>query len=511
MPPLHTDAQPEDRVEVADPLLGVPTDEPESLRTRTARGTIVNGAFMVGVQTLGLLKGFVIAAFLTRGEYGVWGILVITVGTLSWLKDVGIGDKYVQQDDADQERAFQRAFSIDLLANCALAILVVVSLPLFAVAYGHWSILAPGLVIAAVLPVQSFKTPSWIFYREMRFARQRLLEGVDPVVAFAVTIGLAIAGLGYWSLVIGLAAGIVAGAIVAVIVTPYRVRFRWEPAAIREYWSFSWPIFVASASGLMIPQLAMIVGTRELGLAGAGMIALAGTVGVYTDKVDELVTWTLYPAICRVKDRTELLLEAFVKSNRLALMWGVPFGVAVTLFAGDVVHFGIGERWRPAVGLIQVFGLTAAANHIGFNWTAFLSARGNTRPLAVTGPVVLAAFLVAALPGLILFGLPGFAAGMAFMTFVSLLVRGYYLRKLFDGFNLLTYAVRSIAPTVPAVAVVLAVRLAAPGRSLGAAVVEVILYVLVTAAGTWVLERSLLREAIAYVRGRQAHVMPTAA
>ena len=34
-----------------------------------------------------------------------------------------------------------------------------------------------------------------------------------------------------------------------------------------------------------------------------------------------------------------------MKSNRLALMWGVPFGVGLTLFAADLVEFGIGEEW----------------------------------------------------------------------------------------------------------------------------------------------------------------------
>jgi O-antigen/teichoic acid export membrane protein len=268
--------------------------------------------------------------------------------------------------------------------------------------------------------------------------------------------------------------------------------------------SFSWPIFVASASGLLIPQLALLVGTRTLGLAGAGSIALAGMVATYTDKVDEVVTWTLYPAICRVKDRAELLYEAFVKSNRLALMWGVPFGVGATLFASDVIEFGIGERWRPALGLIQVFGLTAAANHIGFNWGAFLSARGDTRPLAVMGPIVLVAFLVGPVPLLIAFGLSGFAAGMAFMTVVSLLVRRHYLKRLFPAFGMLSYALRAIAPSVPPVTVVLALRLAVPGRSLARALLELGLYVGLTVACTWALERPLLREALSYVRSRGA-------
>src|SRR3954468_4596964 len=41
------------------------------LRVRAARRAMVNAAFDVGLQGLGFLKGFIIAAFLTAGEYGI--------------------------------------------------------------------------------------------------------------------------------------------------------------------------------------------------------------------------------------------------------------------------------------------------------------------------------------------------------------------------------------------------------------------------------------------------------
>ena len=41
-----------------------------------------------------------------------------------------------------------------------------------------------------------------------------------------------------------------------------------------------------------------------------------------------------------------------MKSNRLALMWGVPFGLGLALFAEDLVAFGIGEEWGPALVLL---------------------------------------------------------------------------------------------------------------------------------------------------------------
>ena len=95
-----------------------------SLRAHAARGTLINGAFSVAVSSLGLVRGFIVAAFLTADDYGVWGIVVIAFGTLSWLKQVGVSEKYVQQREPDQELAFQRAFTIELLANAAFLVVL---------------------------------------------------------------------------------------------------------------------------------------------------------------------------------------------------------------------------------------------------------------------------------------------------------------------------------------------------------------------------------------------------
>ncbi|MFL5884979.1 MAG: oligosaccharide flippase family protein [Thermoleophilaceae bacterium] len=474
------------------------------LRTRAARGVLITSAFMIGLQTLSLVKSFVIAGFLTKSEYGVWGVLIVALGTLAFLKDVGIGDKFVQQDEPDQRHAFHVAFTVESIANAALTLLLLLALPLYALAYGHWQIVLPGLVLIASVPATSFRAVVWIHYREMNYARQRLLQAIDPVVSFAVTLALAVAGLGYWSLVIGFTVGVWAGAAAAAAVSPYRFRFAATRAHLREYFAFSWPLFLANATVIVIPQTTMLVGTRTLGLSGAGIIGLAATVAAYADRVDEVITETLYPAICRVKDRLDLLHEAFVKSNRLDLMWGVPFGVGVALFAPDVVHFGLGKKWEPAIGLIQALGLVSAANHFGYNWTAFLRARGDTRSIATGTQIVVASFVVVTVPLLIAFGLTGFAIGMAANTLVSLVVRAHYMGRLLTGYSLVRQALRAVLPTVPAVAVTLGVRMLEPGsRTLGAAIAEGVAYLLVTAAATLIIERSLVSEVWGYLRGRR--------
>ena len=461
------------------------------LRARTARGTVVNG-----LNAVGLLRGVVIAALVGAATYGLWGLISVAFVTLFWLASVGIDDKYIQQDHPDQLAAFQIAFTLQALLCALFLAAVVVLLPLFALAYGQLEIIAPGLVLGLAMPAVALQTPLWVLYRDMDFLRLRVLQCTDPLVSFALTVVLLVAGLDLWALVLGTLGGAWAAALVVARSSPYPLAFRYERGALREYASFSWPLFASGASAVLVLQVPVAVASRVLGVAAVGAMTLATNLSQFTTRVDDVVTQTLYPAICAVSDRLDLLFEAFSKSNRLALLWAVPAGVGLALFAHDLVPGLLGEKWRFAVPIIEIFGLMAAVNQIGFNWTAFFRARDDTKPIAVANAVLLVAGLGLGLPLLYADGLTGFAAGMAAATGATVLVRVLYLARLFPAFAVLGHIGRGLAPTLPAAAAVVGLRWA--GISLPP-VAEMALFVAVAGAATLAFERALLREAIGYL------------
>jgi O-antigen/teichoic acid export membrane protein len=456
---------------------------------------------MVGLQLLGLFKGFIIAGYLTAHDYGIWGLLVISLGTLLWLAQIGIDDKYIQQDHPDQEKAFQLAFTLQCMLAGLFMVILIIGVPLFAIIYHQPQIIAPGLVLTLAMPTAALDTPLWVYYRKMDFLQQRRLAAWEPIVAFFVTIALAVAGFGYWALVIGTLAGAWAGALVAVRKSPYPLRLYYEPGTLREYASFSTPILVQNASGVLIAQVPILFVQRSVGTAAVGAITLAGTISLYANRVDTIITQTLYPAIARAKGNISLLFEAFTKSNRLALMWGVPCGVGVALFTDDIVRYGIGLKWAFAIPVIQVMALTAGFNQFGFNWSAFYKAKGDTRPIGITGVVMLVAVLGFTIPWTLADGVRGYAYGMAAATAVLIAQRAYYLARLFPGFGVLRHAARAMWPTVPAVAAVLLLRTADSGvRSRWEALIQAVLYGLIVVVGTLFAERRLLQEVIGYLR-----------
>jgi O-antigen/teichoic acid export membrane protein len=248
-------------------------------------------------------------------------------------------------------------------------------------------------------------------------------------------------------------------------------------------------------------QVPLTIAARALGTPAVGAISFSSQIVGYTRRVDDVVTNALYPAICAVRDRRDLLFESFSKSNRLAILWGFPVGIGASLFATDLVRVVLGNDWLLAVPLIHVLGVSAAVDQLGFNWSAFARARGETRILAVQSGLVFVAVLGVGVPFLIREGLPGYAAGLAAGTLVALVVRFVYLTRLFPAFRLVSHVVGAILPTFFAAAVILLARVTLPAGHHGErTVAEVSTYIAIVVAITLVTERALLKEAIGYLR-----------
>ena len=470
------------------------------LRQRAGRGVLVNGAFMVGINVLSLIRGFVVAAYLSTTDYGVWGIVAVILATVMWFRSAGIGEKFIEQDEADQEAAFQKAMTIDLALSGAVFVLGLVLTPILCLAYGEPQAIAPGLVLLLVIPAIALQSPLLVFYRRMDFVRQRRLQAADPIGGFVVAVVLAIAGAGYWSLVVAVVTGAWVAALLAVRASPYPIRLRWHRPTVREYWSFSFPLMAAGGAGVVVGQALVGVGQATVGLAGVGALTLTATITQFANRVDQVVTASLYPAICAVKDRLDLLHESLVTSNRLALMWSLPFSVGLALFAPDLVEFALGSEWQPAAVLLQLTGLAVGVHQVAFNWDTYYRARNDTRPIAWYTLWSTLVFISTVVPLLVLEGLDGAGAGFLIAEVLMLPIRARFLRRLFPDFRMVRHLGRAAAPVIPAAAAVVLLRLIEPDdRVVGIALGEMALFGILVVLGTIVLERALLREVRGYV------------
>ena len=478
------------------PQLAFPRHE---LRTRTVRGALINAVFMGGSEALVLAQGLIVTVLLGPQAIGLYGIVTTTAVTVAALRRVGIDEAFVQQREQDQQAEFQRAFTLELVVGAAFSLVLLALAPVVAVAYGDDRLLGLMAAVAYLPTAFALQAPGWIFFRRMDFVRVRTLQSLVPVVTFCVTVPLAATGVGVWSLVIGPAVGNTVAVIAALRVSPYRIGLRFDAAARARYFRFSWPVFVSAAALLVVGQGQVFAFTLHGGLAAAGYITLAATLTRYADRADQIIATTIYPAICVVRDRLDTLGEMFLSSNRVALMWVLPFCAGFILFSPDLVHYVLGSKWEPSVLLLQGLAGAAAIQQLGYNWFSFYRARGDSARQAVEATVMTAGFLGLAVPGLFAWGPWGFIGGRLVTAAMVLAVRRHYVQRLL-GIELLTLGARGALPVAAAAVVVMAARRLTGDHTLAQALIELVLFLAVTGVLTWATERRLVRELVRQAR-----------
>ena len=417
---------------------GTPETPPRGgLRVLTARGGAINAAFLSGAELLVLAQGLLATALLGPDLIGLYGVVTTTAMTIVALRRVGIDEAFVQTAADDEEAEFQRALTVELALGLLGALAVAALAPVLAAAYDDSRLL--GLTLAVTyLPVAfALQAPQWVFFKRMEYVRLRTLQAIVPLVTVAVAVPLLLAGVEVWALVIGPFCGNVVAIAAAWRASPYRLRLRAGPRG-----------------GAALPAL-LVAGVRDrvrraAGGAGAdrGLRALrrawrrrAGSrsrrrLTRYADRADQILATTIYPAIVRVRDRVDVLVELFEKANRLTLMWAFPFGAGLALFGADLIVFVLGDEWRGAIVLLGGMAVAVALQQVGYSWFAFYRARGESWPQAVESAVFGAAFAgVRGAGGAARRGV-GFVAGRVGCTVCVLLVRRVYVRRLLPGARL---------------------------------------------------------------------------
>jgi len=106
---------------------GFPAGE---LRTRTVRGVALSVGALVLFDGLVLLQGLIVTRLLGPRDIGLYGIVSVTLLSILMLKRLGIDEAFVQQDEAEQESEFQRAFTLELSLSAVFSVVLCLTAPI---------------------------------------------------------------------------------------------------------------------------------------------------------------------------------------------------------------------------------------------------------------------------------------------------------------------------------------------------------------------------------------------
>ena len=434
-----------------------PEFEMASFSKRIAIGAIWTTADTWGRQAANFAVFTLLAWLLGPSAYGIMGLALVVPTILSAPVTRGLPEAIVQRVEIDPlhlDSAFWLLAGAGLVlaaSTMALArpIALVFGEPELAALIGATSLMILFNAIGAI--------PGAVLKRELNFRLFAIRSLISTSVGGAIGIGMALNGLGVWSLVGLYLTKSSTEAAILLLGGKWRPRLRYSFARCRELFGFARPIVVQSFVTLVNDETPKVVLGLFLGPSAVGIYTLAR-------RLLELLTEILYaplfglalPAIARVQDQPAKIQRFFDMTLRLTILVGAPAFIGLATIAPDAVPFVFGPDWVAAVPVVQVMIIIGLQRAIDGICAATILALGHSLLLLQLN----LAFAIIA-PILIALGTPFGTVGAAVGLVVSnlallpiLLMAAHRLARIDMSGLLATYPRALVAGAVMALSVI---------------------------------------------------------
>jgi O-antigen/teichoic acid export membrane protein len=371
-----------------------------------------------------LSGGIILARLLSPSQFGLYAVFVFALSVLGIFGDVGLGASLIRNMTEPSTHEYRAVFTAQqlLLAICVVALFF--AAPFIAAAYR----LPPDdawlfrLVSLSLVPTSLQVIPSIRLERDLRFGRLGLVEVSQTVVYNVTAILLVLLGYGVWGLAIAIVARSTVGAVLANLVSPWRIGFAWDLAMVRRHIGFGLPYQAASWVSLAKDSLNPVLVGLLLGAAQVGYLNWAGTLAAYPVLALMVLQRLYLPAFSKMRQYpAELgrLVEMVVRGTNTIV---APFAILCLVLAVPITRIVFGDKWLPA---IPFFYLLWSANLFVATVTplyGLLNALGRSRTTLGFASLWMATTWVFGVPLIAALGPIGFAVANALVQLTNFLV-----------------------------------------------------------------------------------------
>ncbi len=401
----------------------------DTLKQDTVRGIRWTGSSQVVTSVLQFAQIAVLAHWLSPTDFGLMATVLLALQFISTFADAGVSMGIIQAKELSDA---QRSTLYWLHNGIALAAAVVFALisPALASALGEHQLGRLLQTSAIIIPLTAMSTQfRVILHRNLEFKLVALQEIVSMALYLMISLILASAGHGVWSLLIGYMAAHGVGH-AWIFIAGLRT---WHPKAVFDLQGLS-PVlrFGLFHSGEKIIQFLstkadQLIVTSLLGIHALGLYNMALNLVIYPiQRINQAVSQVTFPLFSRQQDDAEALRNGYLNVLKTVTLINAPLLAGIMVTAPLFIPLLIGPQWMESIMLTQILSIYAYQRSTGAPSGSLLMAVGRTDmsfgwnvfALAATVPVI---YLGASMAGM---------AGLAWSFVILHVVLGmiYYFR-----------------------------------------------------------------------------------
>jgi PST family polysaccharide transporter len=346
---------------------GLSDVEPADMNAQPEFGAQIRSALgwsvgtQVALRIASFASGVITARILAPDDLGVFAVALAVMTILVALNDLGVILGIVRWK-GDIGEMTPTAFTLAIGSSLLLFVGALVAAgPLASVmgspaAEGVIRLMAVVIVIDGIVAVPMGGT-----VRDLRQDVMGRAEMAAIPVGIVVTVGLALAGTGAWSLAWGRVAGALTTGALLLWASPLKLRLGWDRDIARHLLSFGVPLAGTTLVEELLLNLDYFIVGAILGVEALGFYLLAFNLSNWPISImREGIRRVSIAGFARLDDDRSRLNAQFTRAVGLLVTVALPIVLALSILAVPIIQVLYGEKWEPAstaLGVLAFLGL----------------------------------------------------------------------------------------------------------------------------------------------------------
>ena len=390
-------------------------------------GLLLSGARMV-VNVLGIVSTIVLARLLTPDDFGLVALGTTIMTIISAATEMSLGNALINHKRPTRDH-LNTAWTLGVLRGLILGAILALGARPVAQFYSDPRLELVLYAFAGSVVVSGLYNPRQaLLMKKLLFHQEFILTVATKVTTFAVTIGFAWVWQSYWALVLGTLAGQALNIILSYVMLPFRPRATVRHA--REIFSFSIWLTFGQAISTVNTRFDQLLVAGVLGTAPLGQYSVGSNLAqIPVKELSTPLRSILFPGLTALREDMPRMRDAYMNAQSIIVMLALPAGIGFALVAEPVVIIAMGEKWAPAVIVIQALSAVFALQTLGSMSQSLGLALGETKALFVRDVQMFCIRLPIITAGILAYGFVGLVLSRVVSGLIGLLVQMILVRQ----------------------------------------------------------------------------------
>ncbi len=416
-----------------------------TLKNKTVFGMMWSAVGKVGTLSINFISNLILARLLMPEDFGSIAMLTIFLAVSNIFIQGGLGASLIQKKKAN-EIDYSTVFYWNLVVAIIFYFILFFSAPWIA-KYYNLELLKPLLrVQSIVIVIQSFAIMQVTqLQKQMNFRALSIRNITAAASGTAVSIPLAFAGYGAWSLVASALTAAVVNVLLLWRMSTWRPTLQFSFNSLKELFSFGGLILLSSLTETLYTNLQQLIIGKRFSARDLGQFSQAKKLEeIPVTGLSSIVNDVTFPAFATLQDDKTLLLNGVRKSTKALAYLNFPMMILLIIIAKPLIILLYGMKWTPSVPYFQILCISGLIFTINTLNTTVIKSLGK-------GKIYFILQITKRLIGIMLiflgisYGIYGLLIAVASAAYIDFIINTLANKKLINyGFF---YQIRDLLPT----------------------------------------------------------------